>query len=86
MLDSPLRILVREEEGALVAQCLEHDICVQAPDMETLQHRFEATLIAEEANGGLDHIPPAPAEFHALWDGGEETASLVDNSDTRLAA
>ncbi len=79
-----LRILVSREEDMFVAQCLEHDISVQAPDIETLQRRFEATLAAEA--GVIASIPPAPEHFHALWSEAGEMVAQFDNSEMRLAA
>ena len=69
-----------------VAQCLEHDIAVQAADMATLQRRFEATVEAEAAMGDLDEIPPAPEEFHQKWDSAFTLESHVENAEMRLAA
>jgi hypothetical protein len=86
MKNRTLRIIVTAEGDMLVAQCLEHDISVQAPDMDTLQRRFEAALILESSEGDLEAIPPAPKEFHVLWKSGNQTESLVDNAETRLAA
>ena len=53
-----LRIVVTREEKCF-AQRLEHDIAVQAPDMQTLQHRFEAALALESLDGNIDSIPPS---------------------------
>lgn len=66
-----------------VAQCLEHDIAVQAPNMETLQRRFEATVLLE---GDLSRIDAAPEPFHKLWDEALELQSRVQNAEMRLAA
>ncbi len=86
MTHKTLRILVTHEEDMLVAQCLEHDICVQASDMETLQRRFEATIEAECDGGDLDAIPPAPEELRQKWDEAEAMESGLDNTEMRLAA
>lgn len=78
-----LRILVTKEDDMFVAQCLEHDIAVQAPNMETLQRRFEATVLLE---GDLSQIEPAPEEFQRLWDEALELQSRFHNAEMRLAA
>ncbi len=69
-----------------VAQCLEHDIAVQAKDMDTLRTRFEATLMCEISDGNLDSIPPAPEEFFDIWDAAEKMEGDFDNAEMRLAA
>lgn len=79
-----LRIVVFKEEDMYVAQCLEHDIAVQAADMATLQKRFEATVQIE--GEGLLNLPAAPEAFHHMWDAGLELKGSVDNADVRLAA
>ena len=81
-----VRVLVWGEEDVFVAQCLEHDISVQAPDIETLQRRFEATVAAEGGMGDLESIPPAPEVFQAKWDAAIEMVSSVNNAEMRLAA
>lgn len=86
-----MRVLVIKEGEMLVAQGLERDICAQAPDIETLAQRFHETVIAEQADGCFDQIPPAPHEFHAMWDAGEDLSSPFDRAspdqiEARLAA
>lgn len=61
-----LRIIVTECEGMLVAQCLEYDICTQAPDMESLQERMN--LLIEVELDSAQAIDAAPERFHNLWD------------------
>jgi hypothetical protein len=69
-----VRVVVFQDAGQLVAQCLEYDICAHAADEETLRHRFEAVLNFErnlsiERNGlPFAGIDPAPAEFQKMWD------------------
>jgi hypothetical protein len=71
-----LRVVVFREEDLYVAQCLEHDISVQAQDLNALMDRLdlaleaECALSAERSGGTLEHIAPAPNYFHALWDKG----------------
>jgi len=81
-----VRILVSKEEGVLVAQCLEHDISVQAPDFETLQKRFTATIQAEAECGDLEDIPAAPALYFDLWDRAEALDGDTGNNEWRQAA
>lgn len=70
----PIRVVVFEDAGSLIAQCLEHDICVSAEDEETLKRRFATVFVAEwnltlERHGEpLACIDPAPQEFHDMWD------------------
>ena len=79
------RIIVLQEEGMFVAQGLEHDICVQAEDMDTLARRFVETVDLEGEE--IDQIEPAPAHFHEMWDGATELAAHhIDDANVRLAA
>lgn len=47
MADAP-RVLVRQEGDHWVAQCLDADICLQAPDLGTLKLELEAAMEAED--------------------------------------
>jgi hypothetical protein len=60
-----VRIVTFKEGEIWVAQCLEHDVCVQAADLATLGSRIEMALQAESP---LDKLPQAPAHFFELWD------------------
>lgn len=60
-----LRIVVYEEDGIYVAQCLEHDICTQANDRTILRERMDH-LIQIELDGGQS-LDPAPERFHKMW-------------------
>lgn len=68
-----LHVLVFQEGGDWVAQCLEYDICTHAQDEETLRNRFCELLEVEyqlSTSGGKEPfsgIKPAPEEFHDLW-------------------
>ena len=87
MKDEALRVLIIHTEDAFVAQCLEHDICVQADDLDTLQKRFETVLHCElQERGSLEDIEPAPAEFFTKWDGARELGGAPENTSMRLAA
>ncbi|MFD0916886.1 hypothetical protein ACFQ14_10755 [Pseudahrensia aquimaris] len=64
-----IRVIIFEESTQWVAQGLEHDICVQAENLDDLYGRFEvAVRLESEEQGGLDRIPSAPKHFHNLWD------------------
>ena len=65
-----LRIIMYEEDGFFIAQCLEHDICAQAKDRDTLVDRMECLIEYEveamEASG--QPLDPAPKRFHDMWE------------------
>ena len=67
--ETTLRIIAFSEFDQWVAQCLEHDVCVQAPDLDTLRDRMEAAFYAEDTaqreagKDGLSAIPAAPEHF-----------------------
>lgn len=56
-----LSVLVIRQGSWWVAQCIEHNLSVQAPAMEALEPAFNATLAAQV--DGLSEILPAPAPF-----------------------
>lgn len=69
-----LRAVIFRDGGAWAAQCLEHDIGAQAPDLDTLQLRLSVAIEIElheslerhgEPFGG---IAPAPDHYHRMWD------------------
>lgn len=62
---STLRIVAFKEGDIWVAQCLEHDVCAQASDLDTVRSRIEMALQAESP---LESLPQAPAHFFELWD------------------
>ncbi len=68
-----LRVVVFQEGDQWVAQCLDHDIGAQAPDLEELQRRIIGALAAElketlERFGRpFANIDPAPARFQEMW-------------------
>ncbi|WP_162784657.1 hypothetical protein [Paracoccus suum] len=69
-LSSAIRTVVFQTEcGTYVAQCLDHDICVQAPTEQLLKDRLLTVLLAEGDN--LAHIGAAPEEFHKMWESPE---------------
>ncbi len=77
------RVVIVKDGDQWIAQCLEHDICAMAGDLETLESRFEVAFEAEmqlcKSEGrDLDSLPKAPDHFFALWD----KRSGFDKSDT----
>lgn len=67
-----IRIIVYREDDVFVAQCLEYDICTQAPDKETLHDRMNCLIEIELEEMGKtgQELDPAPVRFHDMWDGG----------------
>jgi hypothetical protein len=69
-----IRVIVYREGDVYVAQCLEHDIATQGPDIPAALERLDLTIDAEcaiskEAGGqAFDNIPSAPNYFRTLWD------------------
>lgn len=69
-----VRVLVFQEDGAWVAQCLEYDVGAQAASLEELRVRFDAVFMAEcheslKVNGKpFAGIDPAPEHFQNMWD------------------
>lgn len=64
-----MRVIVFQEHEFWYAQGLEHDICVRAKDLRTLQNRFEiAVRLESEESGGIERIEPAPKRFQKMWD------------------
>ena len=59
------RIVIYVEDGYLVAQCLEHDICVQALNMDDLFARLAIAFWAEREN--MANIGPAPQYILNKW-------------------
>jgi len=60
-----IRIVAFKEGDIWVAQCLEHDVCAQASDLDTVRARIEVAIHAED---NLMDLPKAPDRFFALWD------------------
>lgn len=69
-----LRVIVFQDNGLWVAQCLEYDIGAQANDVDTLMSRLEVAIKSEfkesiEQNGKpFAGIDPAPPRFHDMWE------------------
>ena len=68
------RVIVFQDGGSWVAQCLEYDIGAQARDLEELQDRFELAFNLElkksiEKNGApFAGIAPAPQYVQDMWE------------------
>lgn len=78
-----LRVVVFREDGLYVAQCLEQDISVQAPDLNSLMDRLELAVDAEcalsvELTGKPFDGPAAPVYFHTLWEKGSLAISRLN--------
>lgn len=68
-----LRVLVFEEDGILVAQCLEKDIGAQGKDMEEVFDRLNATICLETPY--MERISKAPQKYFDMWEKGESIPS-----------
>lgn len=72
-----LRILVFQEDGIWVGQCVEYDIGAQGRSISEMATRLIAAIEAEEQLGRERHgkafsgIPAAPAHVANLWDNAE---------------
>lgn len=82
-MNDTVRVLIFNEEGSWVAQCLEHDVCVQAESLDALQRRFQDAMILED---DVESIEAAPPEFFAKWEAARELGGAPDNTEMRLAA
>lgn len=83
-MNESVRVLVFNTEGMWVAQCLEHDVCVQADNIDTLQRRFEDAMFCEADQ--LDVIGQAPQFFFDQWDAGRMIGGAPEYTEMRLAA
>jgi hypothetical protein len=69
-----IRIIIFQDSGQWVAQCLEYDICAQASDIDTLNDRMNVLLKAEIRESIERHgtpffgVEPAPKRFHQMWE------------------
>lgn len=64
-----IRVVLIEEGGAWVAQCLEVDVRVQASDLDDVAGRLEVALRLESEahDGDFSKIGPAPQYFQEMW-------------------
>ena len=92
-----MRFVIFEEEGILIAVCLEHFIGAQGKDIEGLKMRLKIAYRAERddscAQTGVPFkgIPPAPDIYQQMWedDGPCITRGTIvdkDEDEIRLAA
>ncbi len=69
-----IQVILFEESGQWVAQCLEYDIAAQGPNLDTARERFDVTLKAELKESLDRHgkrfggIPPAPERYQRMWE------------------
>lgn len=64
-----VRVVILQEVGYWVAQCLEYDICVQADNLEQIFLRLEAVFSLEnKEKNGIKRLGKAPDYFFNLWD------------------
>lgn len=69
-----IRAVIFKEGDSWVGQCLEHDIGVQAADLDSVQFRLALAIEIERdesfnRNGApFAGIPPAPRAYHQMWD------------------
>jgi len=69
-----LRAVMFQDSGKWVAQCLEHDIGVQADNVDDLYGRLEVVLRLQSkesvavGHAPLADVPAAPATYFDMWD------------------
>ena len=67
-----MTLLICQQGGSWVAQCVEYDICAQADTVDDVFYEFQRLLnvqIAMDCELGrtpLSDVPPAPEQFHNL--------------------
>jgi hypothetical protein len=83
-MNEQVRVLIFNTEGAWVAQCLEHDVSVQAESIDVLQRRFEDAMCCESEH--FDTIGAAPKHFFDQWDAARALSGAPENTEMRLAA
>ena len=86
-----VRVIVFNDAGVWVAQCLEFDIGAQAADLDTLRARLDVVIGAElkesEERGGrpFEGIEPAPVRFQEMWDRRSRTFEATDHWSDEIA-
>lgn len=60
-----VRAVIFKDEDQWVAQCLEHDICVQAPRLDQILPHLKTAVELE--GGDLERLPAAPDQFFKMW-------------------
>lgn len=78
-----VRVLLFQQDGQWIAQCLEHDITAQGETLEEARRGWEHTLVGylclSEENGvkPLANVPRAPKFY---WDRFEQADQIVPRS------
>jgi hypothetical protein len=83
-----LRILIYTKGDLYIAQCLEHDICVQSNDVDEIRNLMARQFEYEKSKaGGLEAVPAAPDRFFSDWDrtDGEPQKVLINTVDNVFA-
>lgn len=70
-----ISVLISQEDGLWLAQCVEQDLATQAPTLEELEYDIQLMLIAHVASceeHGIEpfKIPPAPADVREQYERG----------------
>lgn len=71
-----MRVLIKKDGPWWVARCLEHDIAVQARDLDLLQYELgrvlttQAVLDVKNDRIPFQSVPPAPADIEQRWAAG----------------
>lgn len=71
-----LRVILKKDGEWWVARCLEHDIAVQARDLDQLQYDLGRVLLShvlfdiQNERPPLHSIPQAPSELEQQWSSG----------------
>ena len=86
-----IRVIFYRDGEKWLGQAIEHDICVQANNLDDLYGRFEVAVRLEcDEHGSLKHIPSAPSHFETMWarKSGNYTPSFMPQSkyDVGVAA
>ena len=82
----PLHVVICHEEGAYIAQCLEHDIAGHGPSIEAAERAFmdayQRHVLASRVHNAAPFAdrPKAPAEYWQMWvqqtEAGAETHTI----------
>ena len=68
-----VRVVVFEEEGWHVAQCIEYDLATQSKKLTDLYYEVEKLLVGqlvaaeETGRAPFQNLPPAPQRFTRMW-------------------
>ena len=84
-----LRVVVFQEEGYWIAQCIEYDIGAQGKTYRDMAEHFALALTLELGESTNRHgepfagIDPAPAYFQRLWE--QRSSTLMPIRDAKQA-